>query len=60
MRVKIVTFRQGDFWPDAVHPGQVLDLPGEVGQYLIEVGAAVADAPTEDAEKPAKPAKGKA
>ena len=40
MLVEIIAFRQGDFWPDAVHPGQVLDLPDDVARYLIEVGAA--------------------
>jgi hypothetical protein len=56
MRVTITKFRQGDFWHEPVREGQELDLPDEVGQYLINVGAAV---PAEDA-KPAKPAKGKA
>lgn len=59
MRVTITRFRQGDFWHEPVREGQTLNLPDEVGQYLIGVGVAVPDAPAEDA-KPAKPAKSKA
>jgi hypothetical protein len=59
MRVTITKFRQGDFWHEPVREGQALDLPDEVAQYLIGVGAAVQDAPAEDAE-PAKLVKGKA
>jgi len=56
MRVTITKFRQGDFWHEPVREGQVLDLPDEVGQYLIDLGAAEAEAPA----KEPKPAKGKA
>jgi len=56
MLVEIVAFRQGDFWHEPVREGQVLDLPDEVAQYLIDVGAAKI---TEPVEQP-KAAKGKA
>ena len=40
MQVTITAYRRGWFWPEPVRPGQTLDMPGDVAEYLSAVGAA--------------------
>ena len=49
MKVTITAYRRGWFWPEPVQPGQVLEMPEDVAEYLIGVDAAVPAAETEDA-----------
>lgn len=53
MKIKMTKDRQGWFWPDALTAGQVLEVPDDVGKYLIEVEAAVEVKPARR-RKPAK------
>jgi hypothetical protein len=46
--------RQGWFWPTPLAAGQEYDLPADVANYLVEVGAALLIADQPPASTPRK------
>lgn len=39
-KIKMMQFRQGWFYGDALHEGETYELPPETAKYLVELGAA--------------------
>ncbi len=55
-RVKMLADRRGWFWPDWLWAGHEYDLPADVTEYLIGVGAAELVVTKPETEPEAKPA----
>jgi hypothetical protein len=53
-RVRMTADRQGWFWPTPLAAGQEYDLPADVANYLVEVGAALLIADQPPASTPRK------